>query len=132
MRRNASAETPRPRVDEELSDHGLALARARSDVGAVDRDVAPADRDLPFLVRGAHEELLADQLLRGVAGKEAHRDRVLARRRKLGVDLLARPAAQESVRQLQQQPRAVPRLRVGARGTPVLHLAQDLEALLDE
>jgi hypothetical protein len=117
---------------EELADHGLALAREASHVCAVDRHVAPADRDLSLLVRDPHEQLLADQLLRRVAREEAHRHGVLARRGELCVDLLARPAAQEGVGQLQEQPRAIARLGIGAGRAAVLHLAQHLEPHLDD
>ena len=53
---------------------------------------------LALLVRDAHEQLLADQPLAGIAREEAHRDGVLAGRRQLGAGLLARPAAQEARR----------------------------------
>ncbi len=117
---------------EQLAHDGLARARDTTDVGAVDGHVAPADRHLPLLVRDPHEQLLADQLLGRIARQEAHRDRVVAGRRQLGVDLLARPAPQERVRQLQQQARAVARLGIGAGRATVLHLAQHLETVLDD
>ena len=77
----------------------------------------------------AHEQLLAAQPQPGLAGQEAHPDGVLARRRQLDVELLARPAAQEGVGQLQQHPGAVAGLGIGAAGAAVLHVAERLEPL---
>ena len=132
LRRNASAPTPRPRATKSWRMTGSLSRASRPDVGAVDRHVAPADRHLPLLVRDADEQLLADQLLGRIAREEAHRDGVLAGRRKLGVDLLARPAPQEGVGQLQEESGTVSGLGIGACCAAMLHLAEHLEAHLHD
>ena len=67
----------------------------------------------------------------GIVRQEAHRDGVVAGRRQLELELLAREAAQQPVGHLQHQPGAVARVGIGPARPAVLHRGQHRERALD-
>ena len=118
--------------DQELAHDGLALAREAADGAGVARHVAPAERLLALLDGDAHAQLLAAQPQRGIGRQEAHRDRVVAGRRQLELELGAAEAAQQPVGHLQHEPGAVARVGIGAARPAVLHRGEHRERPLDE
>ncbi len=107
--------------DQQLAHDGLALPREAADGAGVARHVAPAERLLALLDGDAHAQLLAAQPQRGIGRQEAHRDRVVAGRRQLELELGAAEAAQQAVGHLQHQPGAVARVGIGPARPAVLH-----------
>ena len=115
-------------LDQHLPDHGRRQPRRRADVLVVDRHVAPPDRALSLGLDRVLDQLLEHQPPLGVARQVADTDAVPAGRRKL--DPGGR-APQERVGDLQEDPRAVAGVRVGALGTTMLEVLERVERLLD-
>ena len=118
--------------DQQLAHDGLALPREAADRAGVARHVAPAERLLALLDGDAHAQLLAAQAQGGIGRQEAHRDRVVARRRQLELELGAAEAAQQAVGHLQHQPGAVAGVGIGPARAAVLHRGEHRERPLDE
>ena len=106
--------------DDEVSDTGRDGSRRLADLRHDERHVAPRDDALAFVGDGALDERLELGAAVRVGRQEADRDAVLAGRRQLGVD----HAAEEFVGQLDQDPGAVARPRVGAGGAAVLEVLE--------
>ena len=103
---------------DELADARHRRARGAADVRVVDGDVAPADEPLALLLDGGLDRL--------AAVSEARPDAVRARRRKAR-DL----AAEERVRDLDEDARAVARVLVRPGSAPVLEVRERDERPLD-
>ncbi|OIQ78883.1 hypothetical protein GALL_394070 [mine drainage metagenome] len=115
----------RAAADEDLADHGFLVAhRRRHRHLAVDRNVAPADHDLPFGAHRALDLLLARQPRRRLARQEDHADAVLARRRQLDAGG-GHFGAVVRVGDLQQDAGAVAHQLVGADRAAMVEVLQD-------
>ncbi len=119
---------PAPGADEQLPDRGPAAARHLAGVLRPDRHVAPAQDALALRLHGVLEQLLQARARSGVlARQKAHQHAVGASGRKLE----AGDGAQQLVGHLHQDPGAVARARVRARGAAVLEVLQSRDAQLD-
>ncbi len=124
----------RPGADQELAELRGDVARRLAAAREVDRDLAPAQRQLA----GGDHRLLEQALLglpQGrVAGEEDARDRDPARVGELGAGdpELAHARAQEAVGELDQDPGAVAGARVGARGAAVLEVVERRQRQVDD
>ena len=120
-----------PAPDEHLPDDRLELPRRLGEVGAVDRYVAPAEQHLALVLDRALDLVLAGEARGRFPREEHHADAVLAEGRQR--DALPRELlAEELVRDLDQQPRAVRELWVVADRAPVGQVLEDQQALLDD
>ncbi len=118
-------------ADEDLAHDRLARAhRRRHRHLPVDRDVAPAENDLPFATHRALDFLLAGEARGKFLRQEDHADAVVAGARQLH-SLFFHFAAQESVGNLDQDAGTVTHQRIGADRAPVIQVFQDLQTLLD-
>src|SRR5262249_12871107 len=99
--------------------------------GVARRDVAPAEQQLTLGMDRPLDLLLAGHPRRGLLGKEHHADAVLADRGQRDAELAAR-AAEEGVRELNQDAGTVALKRVGAGSPTVSKVNQDFQALLDD
>ena len=93
----------------------------------VDRHVAPPEHALALDADVELEQLLDLAAVDLVARQEAHADAVAPGLGQLEVDV----GAEEGVRQLEQQPRAVAGAHVGALGPAVLEVVERLQGLVD-
>jgi len=119
-------------ADEDLPDHGLlGLHRRRHLHRVVDRHVAPAEQHLVLGTHRSLELLLAGQAGRVLLRQEHDAHAVFAGGRQRDA-LLRHLLAEELVRDLREDARAVAHQRVGTDGAPVVEVAQDLETLLDD
>src|SRR6185369_2438991 len=118
-------------ADEHLADHGLQLLRRLREVARIDRHIAPSEQHLTLVLDRALDLVLAGDARGGVAGQEHHAYAVLPRRRQLHA-LLRHLVAEVTVRNLDQEARAVGELRVVAHRAAVRQVAQHGEALLDD
>ena len=115
-------------ADEQLLDVRARGVGGVADVVEVDRDVAPAQQLLALDADVELEQLLELAPLLRVARQEAHGDAVSARRRQLEVDDLA----EERVRDLDEDARAVAGADVGALRAAVLQVVQRRERAVDD
>ncbi len=116
-----------PGGDEELADQRRHRSGRLADVRRIDRHVAPRDHELPLLDDRVREQRLELGPARLVVRQEAHRDAVAPERRQLRVE----HSAEESVGELDQDPRAVARQAVGARRTAMLEIRERGQRALD-
>ena len=116
-------------ADEDLAQDGLLLAHGgRHGHVHIHRYIAPAQQHLAFGLDGALHLLLASQAGCVLLGQEDHAHTVLARRRQ-GHALLGHFFAVQSVRNLDQDARAIAHQRVGTHGATVVNVLQDLQRL---
>ena len=114
--------------DENLLDVGLRVARHAPDRVSVDRRVAPAEHGQPLLARGfLHDAFAEDSVLR-IDGKKYHPDAIFAGRGKRETEARAF-ALEKSVRNLNQDARAVARLRIAAARAAMREIDQNLNTL---
>jgi hypothetical protein len=117
--------------DKNLSDHGLAVPSRLTEVYIVRRDAPPSEKALPFVL----DHLLESPFLRvplvPVGREKHHADPVFARPRKIDANAFAR-TLEETVRDLHQNPGAVPRLRFTPAGSSMVEITQHLERLGDD
>ena len=108
------------RADEELAHDRREETRMRADVPPVDRHVAPSEQCLALRLDRLLQQLLELEAARGALRQEAHADAVGAARRQV------QPCdrAQERVRRLHEDPRAVAGVRVGTCRAPVLEVLE--------
>ncbi|MET3246990.1 hypothetical protein ABIE53_003735 [Burkholderia sp. OAS925] len=119
-------------ADEDLADQRLArLHSGRDRHGVIDRHVAPAEHDLTFGLDRALQFLLAGETRCVFLRQEHHADAVFAERRQ-GHALPCHFLAIETVRNLDQNARAVAHERIGADSAAVVEILQNLQALLDD
>ncbi len=118
-------------ADEELPDHRLDFLRPLRKPAVVGRNVAPAEQDLPFGGDRALDLLLAGHSRRRLLREEHHADAVLPDGRQRDAELAAR-AAQEGVRQLDQDARAVALQRIGAGRAPMREIFEDRQRVADD
>ena len=116
-------------LDEELADDRLARPRDRPEALRPHRRVAPAECPVALLGADADAELLAPLPQDGVAGEEDDPDRVASRLGKVVAELPLSRSTQEPMRQLGHDPRAVPRVRVGAGGSSMAEVGERRERL---
>ena len=121
----------RPARDEHLPDHRLDLLRAQREAAVVGRHVAPAEQDLALARDRALDLLLAGHPRGGLLRQEHHADAVLADRGQREA-LPAARAAQERVRQLDQDAGAVALQRIGAGRAAMGEVLEDRQALRDD
>jgi hypothetical protein len=112
--------------DDDLADPRLVPGRRLPGDGLVHGHVAPADEALALGRDGVGEELLELGCTPGVAGEEDDADAVGSRGRQLPAD----GVAEERVRQLDQDPRAVAGLGIGPGRAAVLHVDERGEGAL--
>ena len=117
--------------DEDLADHRLDLPDGLPEIGAIDRDITPAEQHLPLVLDGALDFVLAGKAARGLARQKHHADTVLAERRKLHA-LLGHLLPEELVRKLHQDSGAVGCLGVGPDRAAMRQVTQDRQALADQ
>ena len=113
--------------DDQVLDVGRVEVGGDADVVLVDRDVAPADDALPFVGDGLLEQLLQLGSTLGVGRQEADADAVGARGRQRGAD----DRAHQLVGHLEQDPGAVARVGVSARGSAMLEVGQRHDGTAD-
>ena len=95
------------------------------------RHVAPAEHALAFL-GDEFLELFDDEAGRFlVLRQEALRDRIMARHRQFDA-VLVRPAAEQRVRDLQQNARAIAQQRIGADRAAMVQIGEDFESAHDD
>ena len=117
--------------DEELTDHRLRAPGRRAEHRVVEGKVAPAQKLLTLLADRLLEEPLASLAALGGRGQEHSPHAVVPRQRELDPETIRLPR-HELVRDLNQNPGAVPRVDLGARGAAVLEVQEDLEPVLDD
>jgi hypothetical protein len=118
-------------ADEDLADERLDALHRFAKPRVLDRNIAPAEEDLAFVLDGPFDFVLAREARCRLLGEEHHADPVLARLREADA-LGGKLFAEKRVRNLDQDPGAVARQRVGAHRPAMGEIAQDLEALLDD
>jgi hypothetical protein len=124
----AGARQARIAADEHLPDRRLDGDRARPDVSIVGRHVAPAEQLLAFLGDEAFHQLLDGGALIRCARQEHEADAVLPfGREREGCHL-----AEESIRNLEQDACAVPRVGLAAARAAVPQVHQHLQRLLHD
>jgi hypothetical protein len=117
--------------DEDLADHGLARAGGLAEHGVVDGHGPPAERHLALGLHELLEPLLKAPALDPVARQEHEARTVLAVARERDPRLLAGFLI-ECVGHLDEDARAVACVRLGARGTAVVEVLEDLDRLLED
>ena len=115
-------------LDEELADVRPRRVGRVADMGVVDRDVAPAEHALALDADVDLQQLLDLAPVQLVGGQEADAHAVAPRLGQLEVDR----RAEEGVRKLDEDPRAVAGADVGALGAAVLEVVERLERLDDD
>ena len=115
--------------DEQLQDGRPRVARHGTDRRAVDGHLAPAEHALSVVHHRGLENRLLLAAPPGIAREEAHRDRVVARRRQLHL-FLGHLCGEQRMRQLQEHACSVAGARVAAGRPPVGEVLEDLETLL--
>ena len=119
-------------TDENLADDGLLLAHGRRHWHfVIHRHIAPAQQDLAFGLDGAFHLLLTSQARSVLLGQEDHAHTVFAQRRQ-GHALRRHLRTVQCIGQLNQDACAVTHQFVGANGTPVVQVLQNLERVLDD
>ncbi len=117
--------------DEHLADDRLAGLDALAQAAIVDGHVAPAEQLLPLGRDGAGDLVLARGAGPGIAREEDHPHAVLADVGQLDADLGALPA-EERVRDLDEDARAVALQRIRAGRPAVGEVGEDAQALRDD
>ena len=118
--------------DEDLADDWLTLThRRRHRHRAVNRNVTPAEDNLPFGAYRTLDFLLTGQTRCRLLGKEDHADTVISRAREIHA-LRGHLGPEESVGNLNQDARTVPHQRVGTDGTAVIQIFQNQQPLVDD
>ena len=105
--------------DDRLANHRHLFDHRNAEAGRVHRDIAPADQRLAFLHHKGFE--MRDGKIPGcfVLRQEAHRHRIVPRRWQ-GQLPFARPVAQQSIWNLDQNARAVAEQRISTHGASVI------------
>jgi hypothetical protein len=112
----------------------IRLARldgGRNRHGVVDRHIAPAQHDLAFSLHRAFQFLFAGQTRSVFLRQEDHANAIFTVRRQHNA-LLGHFLTIETVRNLDQDARAVAHQRIGAHSAPVVEVFENLQALLDD
>ena len=122
---------PRPPADERLADPGLAGLDALPEDGRIDRDVAPAEEDLPFGRDGLRELLLTGAARAVVLRQEHHPHAEAARSGEIEAERRAL-LAKQPVGELDQDPGPVPGEGVGADRPAMGDAAKELDPLPDD
>ncbi len=117
-------------ADEDLLEIRLTGFGGRADGAVVHRQDAPAQQGLAFLGDDAREFALAGCGFRGVGRQEHEAGAVMACGRERDADLCAF-TAQEGVRDLDQDARAVAGIHFGAAGAAMLEMLEDRQRSLD-
>ncbi len=116
----------RPAADEDLHDVGLDRQRAGADQVVVGRHLAPAEEMLAFLLDDRVQERAHDVPLLGVARQEHEAAAVVLGRRQ-GDAQAGAFTAEELVRNLDEDARAVAGVRLATAGTTMEQVDQDRE-----
>ncbi len=114
--------------DEHLTDHRLHSQDACADAGAINGHVPPAQHTLPLGYRITLQHVLAEHANVGILRQEDVQDTVVTDLRQFEVTDITK----ERVRNLDQDTRTVAFQRVGANGTPMGQVHEDLQTLGDD
>ncbi len=117
--------------DEHLANHRLHLSDRLSQVGTVDRDVAPAEQNLSLVLDRAFDFVFAGEATRRFLRQEHHANAVLAERRQLDA-LLRHILPEQLVRKLHQYPGAVAAFGSAPDRAAVSQVAQNSQPLSDQ
>ena len=118
-------------ADKHLPDHRLGRLDALAQAGIVNRNVAPAEDDLPFLGDILLDPFLADLSALGRLGQEDHAHAVITGGRQFDAGF-GSFGAQKGVGHLEQDAGAVALQRVGADRAAMIQILQDFQALGDD
>ena len=118
-------------TNENLLDHRLLRAGGLAEGRVVGRHLAEAEILLTFGLHHLTADILDGAALREIGRKKNHADAVLARRGQLDISLGAR-FTHELVGNLHQNTGAVTGVLLVTGGSTVLHVHQNLQALLDD
>ena len=122
---------PGAAADEDLADSRLDALHRMAESLVVAGHIAPAEQHLAFVLDGALDFVFACKARGGLLRQEHHADAVFAHRRQRYV-LLGHLLAEELVRDLYEDPRAVAGQRVCAHSATMREVLEDREPLLDD
>ena len=117
--------------DDRLADHRHRCDHRLAQPVKGHRHIAPTDQPLPLL-GGEFLELFDNEIARRlILREETHGNGIIARLRQIEV-LLVSPAADQRVRDLQQNSGAVAQQRIGAHSAAMIEIGENLECLRDD